>query len=469
MGIGNHLENLMRSRLLCLLSFLLLPSLAAAFSSSSSANQTTFGGFTATPSNVNRYTLSTASDGRVLVKSPVRIPLAGGGSFPVDVTGGISKPNAAAAVGRFLLKGSGVIGVLSLGVAAYDLARELGFTLDNSSGATQVTKPDPDYCSVLPCYFYADTYGGSPTRSQATACTSQATNFNIGTGRDYVYVGFTGSTTCIYNWTAGPGDIRDVRLNIQRTNAPVSTGPNGVPSTVPEVEQKIIDQMIWPTSSKLGEAVAEAIRLNDSLPVLSPVVTGPASVPGASSTTVDDATGETITTTQVVNNTYEGDKVTSTITTTTNVTNTSTGAPIRQAVTTTQPVAELPVSSETETAPFAMPCGIPGTPPCGVKVDESQTPTEVPADEFKPLLDEGKQAQEALLDQVKSDADKSFFEPFTDLFVTPSLAECVPLQIPGDRGTIDPCGTVGGARAIMAYIWALSGLALCLHMVRSAL
>lgn len=451
MVIGKHLGNPMRSRLLCLLPLLLLPSLAAAFATSSSGNSTTYGGFTAGAGNIGKYAVSTASDGTVLVNSGGRLNVPGG-SIPINVTGSISRPSAAAAVGRFLGKSLPILGV---GVAVYELAQELGFTLDNSAGPVTISKPLEGYDGFF-WRIRGTSYPLDPTKQ--AACDRYVPV--LGTAMKFFFYG--GQWVCQRaNGTGG--------LYILDQFAPPYT-PANQPSTVAELEAAIASKSGWPTSSKLGATVKDAILAGDALAVESPVVTGPATAPISTTTTVDPATGNTTTTVVQISNTYSGPTVTTTTTQTTTVTNTGTGAPVGSPTTTTVATPVTPTTdAPVEPAPFAMPCGVPGTPPCGVKVDESDTPDELAEDKFKPMLDEGKQAQEDLLEQVKGDADKSFFDGFADLFVTPPLAECVPLEIPGDRGSIDPCGTVGGARAIMAYIWALSGLALCLHMVRSAI
>ncbi len=475
MVIGNHPGNPMRSRLLCLLPLLLMPSLALAFSSTPSGNTTTYSGFTAGSGNIGRYAVSTASDGTVLVNSGGRLNVPGGGSIPINVTGSISRPSAAAAVGRFLLKGSGVIGVLGLGVAAYDLAKELGYTLDNSSGSTSVVVADPN---AIPS---SGTYWKTQSGTIMYAWSTEQLCRNWASANGYVYVGSGSGVVGGACQATLNGNARGVTYTAH-TPQPFScpagqypgptscaVSPPSNPSTVQALADSIAAKSGWPANSKLGATVRDAIASGDALAVESPVVTGPATAPVSTTTTVDPVTGNTTTTVVTISNTYSGPTVTTTTTQTTTITNPQ-GAPIGDptVTTTAQPVTPT-VTGPEETPSLTLPCGIAGLPPCNVKVDEQGTPNELAEDRFKPMLDEGKQAQEDLLEQVKGDADKSFFDGFADLFVTPPLAECVPLEIPGDRGSIDPCGTVGGARAIMAYIWALSGLALCLHMVRSAI
>jgi len=482
-GIGNSLEHLMRSRLLCLLPLLLVPSLAAAFSSSSSGNATTYSGFTVGQTNVGKYAVSTASDGTVLVNSGGRLNVTGGGSIPINVAGSISRPSAAAAVGRFLGKSLPILGA---GYALYELAQELGFTLSNNGGPVVVTKSNASTltCTVAPCTgVFIPAFSALPTAyTKPEMCQrmynhlkSTAPNFTYDTGTPGGSLGVSWGVTanganCYVHRQQGGSNADTFQAFGTRSIEPQAV--QQVASSSTEFVDAIAAKSGWPTTSKLGATVKDALVAGDALAVGSPVVSGPATAPVSTTTTVDPATGNTTTTIVQISNTYSGPTVTTTTTQTTSVKNTSTGAPVGQPTTTTTaaPVTPVESSPSAEPAPFAMPCGVAGTPPCGVKVDEDDTPDEVDEEEFKPMLDEAKQAQEELLDTVAGDADKSsLFDGFSDLFVTPALAECVPLEIPGDRGSIDPCGTVGGARAIMAYIWALSGLGLCLHMVRKAL
>lgn len=446
---------------------LLSPALASAFSSTPSGNQTTFSGFTAGSGNIGRYAVSTASDGTVLVSSGARMAVAGGGSIPINVTGGIARPSAAAAVGRFLRK----VGPLGNAAAVVALAVELGYALsdDPAGGAPVVTKPTQVDSTYNDGFEYA--YGGVWSHSALSACARWVAE---GSGGQFAWSAptFTAPTTCRANRTtiSTGGTFPQTVTISRRSQLSAPPPPPILPSTAGELENAIATKSGWPSDSTLGNAIRDIISSGDALAVENPVVTGPASAPVSTTTRVDPATGVTTTTVVTVSNTYSGPTVTTTTTTTETKTDTATGAPIGTPTTTTTaaPVTTTPTTPE-EAPTLTFPCGIAGTPPCKVDIDESETPAEVDEDEFKPLLDEGKQAQEDLLEQVRGDADKSFFDGFADLFVTPPLAECVPLEIPGDRGTIDPCGTVGGARAIMAYIWALSGLALCLHMVRSAI
>lgn len=441
---------------LALALLLLSPALSFAFSSSPSGNTTTYSGFTAGSGNIARYAVSTASDGTVLVSSGGRLNVAGGGSIPIQITGTIARPSAAAAIGRFLGKS---IPVLGAGVALYELAQELGYSVDNSSGGVPVVSQT----SInIGC-------GAYPQRPNFTACGGEPPTPAL--PEKYVFTSAGGDRICAQRDQCG-GALANGTYYFDVQDGVAA--PQTV-SSEPRTAQQLADAVAakstgWPSSSALAPAIRDAILAGDAFPVENPVVTGPATAPVSTTTTVDPVTGNTTTTVVTISNTYSGPTVTTTTTSTSTVTNTSTGAPVGQPTVTTTATPVTPTTSDPAEAPeLAFPCGIAGLPPCAVKVDESQTPSEVSEEEYKPMLDKPKQEQAELLDRAKGDSDKSFFDGFSDLFVTPALAECVPLEIPGDRGSIDPCGTVGGARAIMAYIWALSGLALCLHMVRKAL
>ncbi|MDP3109013.1 hypothetical protein, partial [Hydrogenophaga sp.] len=410
----------MRSRLLCLLPLLLLPSLAAAFASSAAGNVTTYSGFTAGPSNIAKYAVSAASDGTILVNSGGRMNVPGGGTIPISVTGSVPRPTAAAAIGRFLARG---VPLVATAAALYALADELGFIFGSDGGQLVITKP-------------LDGFDGRMYRQQSSTHPWQ---YTVKAACDYIG-GILGSPMYIVpNYpSAGPYNFGCHRTNgtgsIYTLSSMIAPNPPAnVPSSVAEFENAIATKSGWPSDTTLGNAIRDVVAAGETVPVASPVVTGPALSPGTSSVTVNQTTGETTTVTQTISNVYNGPNVTTTVITDTVVTDTATGAPISQSTTTQTPVVPQQPATE-EPQKLELPCGIAGLPPCNVKVDEEGTPDELAEDKFKPMLDEGKQAQEDLLEQVKGDADKSFFDGFADLFVTPPLAECVPLEIPGDRG-----------------------------------
>jgi len=114
-------------------------------------------------------------------------------------------------------------------------------------------------------------------------------------------------------------------------------------------------------------------------------------------------------------------------------------------------------------------CGIPGQPAC--KIDETGTPgTATMAIDTVAI----EAAQAARRGTITGKSDKSFLDGFSSFFVTPPMATCVPITMPiSSVGVqippIDPCETVGGIRAFMAWLWAVGGLFLCVGFVREAI
>lgn len=319
-----------------------------AFASSSSGNQTTYSGFTANKGNVGKHALTVASDGTILVGSGARHPTPGGGSIPINLSGGIGKPAAAAAVGRFLLRGAAAMtGLLGVGVAAYDLAKELGFTLDNSGGSVVVQKADPVFCTAAPCYQYrGNALANNPWDYSAVAACQRHASTN---GR--AYLGISGSGQSVYCQQSG-----GVNFLMLSQAAPVQV-PAYTPSTISELEAAIASKSGWPSSSAFPRAVRDAIAAGESLAVGSPTVTGPASSPGPKEVT-NKPDGSVVTKQTTNNYTYNTNVVTTTTTTTTTTYNPSTGG------TTTETTEAEPEQEEDECAkrPDSLACAEADTP-----------------------------------------------------------------------------------------------------------
>lgn len=208
-----------------------------------------------------------------------------------------------------------------------------------------------------------------------------------------------------------------------------------------------------------------------------PQVSGPASVPGEKSTTTEqirvkpgtttpaqpgeasEPATRTTTTTTTTNINYNDNKVTSNVTnqTITNITNNVTN----QTTTEGEKVTETTDPQEPQEIKV---CGLPNTPPC--KIDETGTPESAPTanqekiDEYKSKMDEQRE-------QIK-EAGSGIFDSFNIFFSAPPFAACTPYILPRDMGTVDPCPVVDGVRAVMAYIWALGALFLCVGWIREA-
>lgn len=113
-------------------------------------------------------------------------------------------------------------------------------------------------------------------------------------------------------------------------------------------------------------------------------------------------------------------------------------------------------------------CGAPGQPKCAI--DETGTPTSV---DDKGATDKAFASLKNSTDDLRTKAagadDKGFFDRFSSVFATPSLATCEPFTLPRDMGVIDPCGVVEGVRTAMAYIWAVTGSWIVLGFIRGVI
>lgn len=109
-------------------------------------------------------------------------------------------------------------------------------------------------------------------------------------------------------------------------------------------------------------------------------------------------------------------------------------------------------------------CGAPGQPKCGI--DESGTPTKF--DGKGDLLsgwEEGVKTNRATIEK----SGTGIFESFNIFFSAPPLAGCEPIELPNDQVITRHCDVVEGTRSVMAYIWALTALWLCVGWIREAI
>ncbi|WP_343593347.1 hypothetical protein [Paracidovorax wautersii] len=111
-------------------------------------------------------------------------------------------------------------------------------------------------------------------------------------------------------------------------------------------------------------------------------------------------------------------------------------------------------------------CGAPGQPKC--QIDETGTP-KIEDGKYDKAADQYKTDRDALRDKASGTSDKGFFDGWRSFWFAPPIAACVPFALPSllnvSLGNVDPCAVVEGVRSIMAYIWALAGLLLCVGMV----
>lgn len=286
-----------------------------------SGGTTTFGGTTVGPGNLGGATFSNTPSGPVYATAGGKVYLPGG--KVMDVTG--KAPLSPAAYGRAIARAAGrALPGVATAAAIWDLLDDLGYTKD----ADGLKRADPTICTVAPCYEYQGFAGMNGTVQPWRSSLSQACNDSIGRSWSGVPVASAVPVAPSYcNLTLTNGQTHLWQAG-QRTATP-SSG-NIVPATEDELADAIASQSGWPSGSRIGDAIKEAIEHGETLPVPQPSeVTGPSTLPGTSTTTqttVRDAQGNPTGVTNVTTNTtynfnYGPNTVTTTVITTTTTTN----------------------------------------------------------------------------------------------------------------------------------------------------
>ncbi|SFV04522.1 hypothetical protein SAMN05216350_1218 [Polaromonas sp. YR568] len=264
-----------------------------------------------------------------------------GNPVPVKVNGRIPPAAAGKAIGKFLLKITGGY-VLNTGVAVYDLAKELGFTLGrNPDGTLDVDKSDPNVCSVAPCYLYStgsyNTTSGGPKRStELAACQAVPNDWPAGLlAGPPIVVGTAPNSVCQWPHNGGGATTRAIEREGIAPKPEVL-----LQSSQQEFLDAIATKSGWPSSSTLSRALEDAAKVTgEKIQPENLTISGPASTPGATSTTQKpDGSTETSTTTH--NHTYGGNTVTTTNTTVINNYNPTTNTTTTTTTTGTPPKAE---------------------------------------------------------------------------------------------------------------------------------
>ena len=284
-----------------------------------------------------------------------------GNPLPITATGAVPK----ATLGPLILKAAKLLPALSVGVALYDLFNELGFNATkNPDGTLSVQKTDPEACTTAPCYeYWASQLGGtpvwSPTASQA--CIPLLASINSNYPGHYL-LGIDTQTNPLYGFQYKLCQINHPSYGLnnfalnQRSVSPSSS------SYIQSTEQEFIDAVaarsVWPNTSKLPQAIAQAQSQTGEALLYDPATmtfTGPATSTGPTSTTTN-ADGTTTTKNTTYNHNYAGDTVT-----TTNVTTTTNNNPITNQTTittTTETPATDQKKSDCEMTPDAIGCQI---------------------------------------------------------------------------------------------------------------
>lgn len=426
------------------------------FPQSVSGNVTTFASTTATASNASSFTFGAAANGPIYATSQQSVSIGSGRTVTATVKAFPDALATSKAIGRFALK---VATPLVVGVALYDLAEELGFTATNNPSGSGVSFTRT---GVQETFSYQCWDGEPSSNGLDCAARLQALWRGIGYPNCVITATGWGGSTRYYNgkpYSSGLMSEATACGNNQSPAGRTKTGeePVSTPVSVEEFEGAVRARIpLVPSGSALPRAVGDAVASGEPLPLPKPAeITGPPSVtlPPEVVTSPD---GSKVTTTPKKELSYGPDSVTVTDTSTkvfTDSTGDTTGTS-----TTTKP-AEVP---DIKT------CGYPGGPPC--KIDEAGTP-EAKADEaYKQKADDYKKQVDDDRAVIQGSTDKQFFTGWNVFFSAPPIAACEPIALPdyngASMGQINPCGTAGAIRQVMAWLWALGGLWLCLGWVR---
>jgi hypothetical protein len=418
-----------------------------------------------------------SAGGPVQVARTGSLPLPAGARLPVTATAKIPNSAVASIIKKALPYARTATNPLALTL----LAIELGFALTTSDTAEPVisqTVIDPALCYSGPCYKWPVQSGGY-TENKQTAARSWCDYYQYPNTNCTFTVQPSGWQIAFFVTATGYGTQTTTRNGV--TGGTV-VAPSATPATAQQFADAIAAKSGWPSGSTVAQAVVDASRVTgEAIPTDQPTVTGPATVAGPTevvSTPYGDqvrkstkASSYSCTYVQGATVMDGGSAICVQKTTTTNeVTTTDPVTGVATTTTTTGEQATKPADIKPDEKPDKDTCGMPGTPAC--KIDERGTPSESPITEAK--IVEGtnavKSAQDALRERVVGDSDKRWA---WTLLGAPPMAECEPVQFPAVFGVtpppMDPCGSVPGIRAVMAWIWALVGFGLCISLVREVI
>jgi len=269
-----------------------------------------------------------------------------GNPVRVTLTGRVAPAAAAAAIGRFAAK---IAYPLTVGMALYQLAKELGFTVSNNpDGSVKYEKENPALCTVAPCYNYQYHAAISSIVSPValTACQDLIAKYDRAGSYRYSNASVDNFPPygCYAKIINPNGTLNSERAGM--ANATLTTRNPDAPGTIPSERQEFIDAIAaksgWPATSALSQALEDAAKATgEKVKPETLTLSGPATSPGTSSQTQkSDGSTETRTTTH--NHTYNGNNVTTTNTTVVNNYNPTTN------ITTTETTTETPPKEDEE-------------------------------------------------------------------------------------------------------------------------
>lgn len=387
-----------------------------------------------------------------------------------DVQAKVAVPPAV--LGRAIKGLAGSLPFIGTGVALFQVAQELGYFVEKQPGLPlTITRVDPNACTVGPCLQYrvsdgsrdSGWLGSRQSACSAVAVISQTTNPSANMPYSGQISGSAPGGLCTVVTNAGSPLAY---LGISSRSVSPTTGQQA--ATLDDLADAIAAKSGWPGPSSIGMAYEQAISALTGEPfTAAPLLTGPATTAGPTTTT--DTGTELITQTVTHNHNYTGPVITTTTTTTTNTVDKTTGQPTRSpTVVVTQPAAPAVAEpSPSEPAPFEMPCGVAGTPPCDVKVDETDvpSPTDIKIDQADDALDTWDDFVTNIASRLPA------FPTINWAFSLPTGCGVIPLAAfePYLTG-IDICQYQPMFHELMSVVWVLGGLfgAISLFM-RSAL
>lgn len=312
------------------------------FPMTASGNTLTLGPVSATSANAPNFSFAPAANGGIYANTATRLPTPNGGALVANVAGNIGKAEVGRAIGRFAAK---MLAPLVVGMALYDLYKELGFGVDSKGVATT----SGSSCSAeAGCYYEMNgCRGATPTETALCDMTNHG-----GTRYEDTYMPELISGGHYYYYYNG---------NTYKGSGGLYLRGSLTPTTAPTTNQEFLDALAaksgWPASSSLARTLADALKADPTLAVrVDPAtLSGPLADPIPSIETKNDPATDTKTVTETKTK-FDYSPTSPSVTMTKSVTETktilSTGAPIGEPVTTTStaPVPNVP-TDPTEAPP----------------------------------------------------------------------------------------------------------------------
>ena len=357
-------------------------SLASAQTIPSAASDAAFNRMMATVVGAGQETITYGSGGTVLL-TPSAATLAADGAAAISMTrtgsvlnpAGVAVPLtvtgriAGSTLGPIIAKAIPLYGNISAVMAAYQLGQELGFLLTGGGSNVTVGKIPPGVCNTATCStfqpnsswcnasasacalktYYADQLCALYLPSKNFPAANSCSVLSVSTGNVQIYYG-----NSVPYFQVGPSGVVPV--------APTETF-TPTPATLTDLANAIASQSGWPSTSNLPKAAADAIVATGSqVAVATPVVTGPATSAGAT-TTVNNADGTKTTQSTTYSNAFSGNTMTSTGTTTTNNYNSSNVVTSTSTSTTSNTTPAPTSQNDCQTNPNSVGCTDLGTVP----------------------------------------------------------------------------------------------------------